>query len=259
MPANLWTVNTTTSIALDTDVWVKWADIASATTTDIWAATWNFVDITWTTTITSFGTIQAWTQRILQFDWILILTNNGTSLILPTGANITTAAWDTCNMISLWSGNWLCTDYQRADWTALASAWGWVSEIFDTRPNSSLGLTTTIATIQFDNEQIDTGWNFNTWTFTYTAPSAWEYMIYFSLSMFSMTDQDRIRVELAVNWTTRMGIEADVSGDLFHIWATKNLTLWANDTIIIRARNATASRGTVNSGTSCAFGWYKLN
>lgn len=104
----------------------KWTDIASATTTDIWAATWNFVDITWTTTITWFGTVQDWTQRTLQFDWILILTHNGTSLILPTWANITTAAWDSCDMISLWSGNWKCVNYQRADWTALASAWwGW--------------------------------------------------------------------------------------------------------------------------------------
>ncbi len=103
----------------------KWWDIASETTTDIWAATWNFVDITWTTTITWFWTVAAWAKRTLQFDWILTLTYNATSLILPTGANITTAVWDTCEMISLWSGNWICVNYQRVDWTALV--WGWLS------------------------------------------------------------------------------------------------------------------------------------
>jgi len=104
----------------------NWVNIASATTTDIWAATWNSPHITGTTTITGLGTIQAWTQRTVTFDWILILTHNATSLILPTGANITTAAWDTADLISEWSGNWRCVNYQRADWTALASAW-WVS------------------------------------------------------------------------------------------------------------------------------------
>jgi len=105
----------------------KGSDIASATTTDLSTATWNFVDITGTTTITGLWTVTAWAKRTLQFDWILILTHNASSLILPTGTNITTAAWDTCEMISLWSGNWVCTNYQRADWTALASAWwgGW--------------------------------------------------------------------------------------------------------------------------------------
>lgn len=111
---------------IDTD---KWNDIASATTTDIWASTWNFVDITWTTTITWFGTVKAWTPRTLQFDWALILTYNATSLILPWNANITTVAWDTCDMISLWSGNWICTSYMREDWTALISAW-WATTMF---------------------------------------------------------------------------------------------------------------------------------
>ena len=74
----------------------KGADIASATTTECYAADGNFMHITGTTTITSLGTaVQAGDSRTLVFDGALTLTHNGTSLILPTGANITTEAGDT--------------------------------------------------------------------------------------------------------------------------------------------------------------------
>ncbi len=97
----------------------KGADIASATTTDIGAATGNFVDVTGTTTITGLGTVAAGTRRIVRFTGALLLTYNATSLILPTSANITTAAGDTAIFISLGSGNWVCTSYQRKDGSSL--------------------------------------------------------------------------------------------------------------------------------------------
>lgn len=100
----------------------KGTDIASATTTDIGAATGNYVVITGTTTITGLGTVQAGTRREVNFSGILTLTHNGTSLILPTGANITTAAGDTATFISLGSGNWVCVNYQRASGEALVGA-----------------------------------------------------------------------------------------------------------------------------------------
>jgi hypothetical protein len=92
----------------------KGTDIASAGTTNIGAATGNFVHITGTTTITAFDTVQAGTERVLKFDGILTLTHNATSLILPTGANITTAAGDIAEFTSEGSGNWRCTNYMRA-------------------------------------------------------------------------------------------------------------------------------------------------
>lgn len=98
------------------------ANIASATTTDLSAATGNSVTITGTTTITGFGTVQAGTTMRLTFSGILTLTHNATSLILPNaGSNITTAAWDSGIFISLGSGNWKCLVYQRVDGTSL---WG---------------------------------------------------------------------------------------------------------------------------------------
>lgn len=118
----LWAA-TWTSIVLSSKIdEAKWADIASATTTDIWAATWNYINITWTTTITGLWTVQAWTRRIVNFSWALILTHHATALILPSAANITTVAWDTAIFISLGSWNWKCTNYTRYDWTALVSA-----------------------------------------------------------------------------------------------------------------------------------------
>lgn len=92
----------------------KGADIASATTTDIGAATGTYAKVTGTTTITGFVTVQAGTRRIIEFAGILTLTHNATSLILPTSANITTAAGDVATFVSLGSGNWKCAVYQRA-------------------------------------------------------------------------------------------------------------------------------------------------
>ena len=92
----------------------KGADIASAATTDIGAATGNYVEVTGTTTITALGTVQAGTRRVVRFTGALILTHNATSLILPGSANITTAADDRAEFISLGAGNWLCTNFQLA-------------------------------------------------------------------------------------------------------------------------------------------------
>jgi hypothetical protein len=98
----------------------KGANIASAGTCDIGAASGMYVHITGTTTITAFGTKTAGVKRILVFDDILTLTHNATSLILPTGANITTAAGDVAHMVSEGSGNWKCVAFIRANGTALA-------------------------------------------------------------------------------------------------------------------------------------------
>ncbi len=89
----------------------KGADIASAATCDLATATGDYVDITGTTNITAFGTVSAGMRFILQFDGAVAITHNATSLILPGGADITTAAGDVLMMESLGSGNWKCLFY----------------------------------------------------------------------------------------------------------------------------------------------------
>lgn len=96
------------------------ATLASAASVAIGAAAANTVNITGTTTITSFDTIAAGATRRLIFAGALTLTHNATSLILPTGANITTAAGDVAEFMSLGSGNWKCVDYVRANGQPLA-------------------------------------------------------------------------------------------------------------------------------------------
>jgi len=115
---------TVPAIAGVVSVQLKGADIASATTTDIGAATGDFIDVTGTTTITGLGTIAAGIERTVRFTGILTLTHNGTSLILPGAANITTAADDRAIFRSLGSGNWLCVSYNKASGAAVVSSGG---------------------------------------------------------------------------------------------------------------------------------------
>jgi hypothetical protein len=102
----------------------KGADIASAATTDIGAATGNLVRVTGATTITALGTAQAGAARTVVFVAALTLTHHATSLILPTAANIITAAGDVAQFRSEGSGDWRCTGYLRADGTPLAGGGG---------------------------------------------------------------------------------------------------------------------------------------
>lgn len=104
------------------DLATKGADIASASTTDLGAVQGLSHDITGTTTITSFGTVAAGVWKIVKFEGALTLTHNATSLILPGGANITTANGDIGTFISEGSGNWRCVSYFKADGTALVAS-----------------------------------------------------------------------------------------------------------------------------------------
>lgn len=98
--------------------------LASAATVNIGAAAANTVTVSGTTTITAFDSIAASAIRRVRFLGVLTLTHNATSLILPGGASITTAAGDVATMESLGSGNWRCIGYARADGTALVGGGG---------------------------------------------------------------------------------------------------------------------------------------
>lgn len=98
--------------------------LASAATTDIGAQAANTINITGTTAITSLGTIAAGAKRTLIFSAALVLTYSATALILPGAANIATAAGDVAEFESLGGGNWKCTNYTRADGTAVVGSPG---------------------------------------------------------------------------------------------------------------------------------------
>jgi hypothetical protein len=88
--------------------------LASGSTTDLGAQNALFVEITGTTTITSFGTNYNG-PRFLRFTGALTLTHNATSLVLPGGANITTAAGDCAIAVPNQAGNgWNVVQFMSA-------------------------------------------------------------------------------------------------------------------------------------------------
>ena len=131
-------------------------NIASATTTDIGAATGNYVNVTGVTTITGLGTVQAGTRRIVNFNGALTLTYNATSLILPTSASIVTVAGDTAQFVSLGAGNWVCISYQRVSGAALvggSSTYQRATAVSGTQ-NSSNKVFTLASAVSANSEQI---------------------------------------------------------------------------------------------------------
>lgn len=94
------------------------AALTSTASMSLAAATGGYVHVTGTDTIAHLGTARAGTLRTLVFDDALSLTHSA-SLILPSAADITTAAGDVAVFRSEGSGAWRCMSYMRADGTAL--------------------------------------------------------------------------------------------------------------------------------------------
>lgn len=91
------------------------ATLASNTTVTP-PSTANVFSVTGTTAITTIASTNSFDGRDVWFVFAGILTfTHGSNLILPGGANITTAVGDTACMIQIASGQWRCAAYQRAD------------------------------------------------------------------------------------------------------------------------------------------------
>ena len=104
--------------------------LASASTTSLGTIASRNVLITGTANITSFGSAASTARPfyMIKFSGVLTLTHNGTSLIIPGAADITTAANDSALVEYLGSGNWRIRDYMKADGTGIISGSeaGWV-------------------------------------------------------------------------------------------------------------------------------------
>jgi len=123
------TVGTTPALSIDEDQvatfgkqvrWKKGGDISSATSLTI-DTDGNYFDVTGTTTITSFSSVGIGTVIKLHFDGALILTHNASDLVLPGGANITTAAGDEAEFVEYASADWRCTSYTKASGAAVVA------------------------------------------------------------------------------------------------------------------------------------------
>lgn len=126
--------NTTKFVSPDAlaALWEKGSDEASAGTVSIGEG--GFFHVTGTTTITDidFDTDKAGRACILMFEGALTLTHNATSLILPTGANITTAAGDCCLVVSEGGDNVRVVWYMRKDGTPLAGGSSSINAFYPT-------------------------------------------------------------------------------------------------------------------------------
>lgn len=103
-------------------VQARGADIASAGTINLTTATGDIVDVTGTTSITAI-TLADGLERQVRFTGVLTLTN-GASLILPGGANITTAAGDIAVFRGYASSVVRCVGYQKANGQAVVGSGG---------------------------------------------------------------------------------------------------------------------------------------
>ena len=103
-------------------LWKQGADVASAAITVIGEG--GYFNVTGVTTITDidFATDKAGRKAWLKFNASLILTHNAITLILPGGANITTAAGDTACFVSEGTDNVRCVSYNKAAGAAVLAA-----------------------------------------------------------------------------------------------------------------------------------------
>jgi hypothetical protein len=106
--------STNTSVSPDM-VHRKGTAVASAATTDIWSIVGDYVHVTGVVTITSLGTAPyAGAQRVVVFDGALTLTHNATTLLLPGGVNIQTAANDRMVVRADTTANMVVVSYFQA-------------------------------------------------------------------------------------------------------------------------------------------------
>ncbi len=142
-------------------------NIASATTTAISAADSDFVTVTGTTTITSFGTPGSFARKHIWvvFSGALTLTHNATSLILPGGASITTAAGDVAECVHISGTNWRVVTYQKASGAPILSAGITIGTVVNTTSGTAIDFTGIPSTakqivISFDGVSTATNSNF---------------------------------------------------------------------------------------------------
>jgi hypothetical protein len=145
--------------------------VASAGTVDLGAQNSFFVDISGTTTITSFGTAYNG-PRFVRFTGALLLTYNATSLVLPGAANITTAAGDCALIVPKATAGaadgWQMVSYQRAAPPPLAATGA--APIFGCRAWVNFNGTGTVAINASGNVSSITDNGVGDYTLNFTVP-----------------------------------------------------------------------------------------
>jgi hypothetical protein len=172
IPAGLSTASTTevltgtdSSKAVTPDalaaLWEQGSNVASAGTISLGEG--GYFAVTGTTTITDidFDTDKAGRPAWVRFDGALTLTHNATTLILPGGANITTAAGDVACFVSEGSDVVRCTVYTKANGQPVSGSSGNLVYIANGSSLTSVTFTNipqyTALLLQFASAEAGTG------------------------------------------------------------------------------------------------------
>jgi len=183
----------------------------------------DYFDIAGTVSFAAF-TVTAGRRFTVQFDGALTMTHHATTLDLPGGANITTAAGDVAEFFATGTNTVQCVNYTKADGTAVVAAAGgedgltnnsnttWMTVSSDEEINMPLqpcvnayngtndASTTgdgTVHKVELDLERFDQGGDHNVSTDTFTAPITGRYLIIANVANNAVTSshtQGQLRI-----------------------------------------------------------------
>lgn len=96
---------------------IKGANMVAAATLNLATATGDYVEVTGTATITSFGTMPAGVRKTLRFQGTPTITHGG-SISVPGNQSITVSASNVVEVLSLGAGNWMVVGFSSAGFNA---------------------------------------------------------------------------------------------------------------------------------------------
>lgn len=113
-------------------------NVASGTITDLWAKPQAALTVSGVTAVTQFANASAPTGslKVVKFTGVMLLTYDGTKLILPSGQNITTAVGDYAVVLALTNTNVAVVSYTRADGTAVNQSSNFLGAVFFNSPGT---------------------------------------------------------------------------------------------------------------------------